>query len=121
MITTQFEPGTATLTVTGTGEITHADYADSFIPAVDAAVAECGKINLIYVFSADYEGFTTRAAWDDARLGLSHFKDLGRIAMVTDHEWIRNSVAAFAIFMPAEIRTFALDDIDAANTWVRGG
>ena len=81
MITTQFDSGTATLTVVGTGEITHSDYTDDFMPGVDAAVAECGKINLIYVLSADYEGFTTRAAWDDARLGLAHLKDFARIAV----------------------------------------
>ncbi len=118
MITAEFDRETSTLRVEASGEVSHSDYRDVFIPAVESALDISGKINLLYVFSATYEGFTTRAALDDNRLGLTHLTDFRRIAVVSDQSWLRNAVSAFSVFMPAEISTYSLSDLETAEKWV---
>ncbi|PRY19696.1 SpoIIAA-like protein [Aliiruegeria haliotis] len=119
MIDTSFDAGNALLTATGHGKITHADYQDHLIPAMDLAVQSVGEVKLRYIFADDYEGLSSPAALDDARLGVAHLKDFRRIGVVADQARIRNVVSPFTIFMPAEVRTFAFADLAMAEAWIR--
>jgi len=56
--------------------------------------------------------------WADAKLGLGRIGSWERIAMVTDADWIRNSVKALAWAIPGDVRVFASTAEDDARAWV---
>ena len=92
MLTTDFNSDNKVLTVTARGEISHEDYQKTLFPAVDRALQSGGKVRLLYVFPDQFDGFSARAALDDAKLGMKHCNDFEAIAVVTDHVWIKQAV-----------------------------
>lgn len=102
------------------GRVTADDYERTLLPAIDAArdAAPDGKVRLLYVLGEDFGGYSAGAAWEDAKLGLSHFGSWERIAVVSDAEWMRGMVAAVGWMVPGEIRTFAVSERPAAEEWL---
>jgi hypothetical protein len=102
------------------GTITADDYQQVLVPAFDAAAqaSGTGKVRVLYVLGADTPDFTASAMWADAKLGLGRIGSWERIAMVTDADWIRNSVKALAWAIPGDVRVFASTAEDDARAWV---
>lgn len=63
-------------------------------PAIRDAIAEYDRIKALLVFEPDFEGFTFAAAWDDTGLGLRYWDGFERLAVVTDHGWMRHGLRA---------------------------
>lgn len=51
-------------------------------------------------------------------MGLHHWSDFERIAVVTDHDMDRTMIKGFGFMMPGEVRVFAVDEMDDANEWI---
>ncbi len=60
------------------------------------------------------------AMWTDFATGLEHWMHWERIAIVTDVEWIRNTMMAFGFLMPGEMQLFSMADKDKAREWITG-
>ena len=104
--------------VSAKGRIDHDAYAKELHPMVDALVADDGKVRLYYELGPEFEGFTAGAAWEDTKLGLSHWSDFERVAVVTDVGWVKKGVNLFAPLMRGRVRVFGMTDREAAKTWV---
>ena len=104
--------------VTAHGHITRADYERELIPRVEERLRAEGKVKLLYELGADFAGVSAGAAWDDAKLGLLHLADFARIAVVTDHEWVRIGVRMFAPLIPCPVHLFHLTERAAAQDWI---
>ncbi len=65
-------------------------------------------------------GFTAGAMWDDTKFGLSHFFAFEKFALISDTEWINNTVKILGFMMPCPVKLFALGELDAAKEWVNG-
>lgn len=104
--------------VTATGEVTGEDYKSVLIPAVEERLAKHRRLRLLYVLGSGFSGFTGAAAWEDTKIGMRHFTDFERIAVVTDTEWVRNMVKAMGFVLPGDVRTYAEDSLDDAKSWV---
>src|SRR5262245_12108394 len=91
-------------------EITAADYHDRIVPAVEEALGAHDKIRLLYVFGADFTGFSGGAMWEDGKLGLGHLTKWERIAFVAKEPWLRHAVNAFGYLIPGEVKAFDLAD-----------
>lgn len=100
------------------GEVTADDYRSVLVPALEAKLAKYPKARLLYVLGPGFEGFSGGAAWQDARVGMQHFTDFDRVAVVTGTDWIRNIVEAFGFVMPGEVETFDSEEIDGARSWI---
>lgn len=100
------------------GKLTDEDYKISLVPAIETYLKTDGPAHLLLRFGPDFEGYSARAAMDDALLGLRHLHDFERIAVVTDHHWIAQGMRMFGPIMSAKIKVFALDETDEALTWV---
>ncbi|MCI4679755.1 STAS/SEC14 domain-containing protein [Rhodoblastus acidophilus] len=98
------------------GRVTHADYRDSLTPQLEAAAAH-GPVSMIYAIAEDFEGFDLEAMWDDASVGLRHWKDFRRVAVVADQAWLRTAVSLFAPIYPCEFRLFKRSELAAAKDW----
>jgi len=98
------------------GEVGADDYRDVMVPALTGAL-ESGGVRLLYVVTEDTK-FTAGAAFADAKLGLGHLKGWERVAVVTDEDWLENSIKAFGWMMPGEVKVFDDDEVDEATAWL---
>lgn len=105
------------LGIEASGKVTHRDYRDVLIPRAEAMIAK-GPIKMVYVVGNDVTGFELEALWDDGAFGAKHWRDFSRVAMVTDHVWLRGAVGLFAPLFPSEVRLFNVADLAAAKGWI---
>ena len=98
----------------------HGEDYQTFVPAVDAAVASEGRIRLLAQFE-DFHGWDMRAMWADIKFGKKHYSDFDRIAMVGDRWWESWLVTICKPFTKAKVRYFDATKVDDAWTWLREG
>jgi len=110
-----------TIGLRASGELTGADYRDTLVPALRAAV-ESGSVRAMFVIGPEYDGFDLAAVKEDVKglvpLALEHRDAWKRLAAVTDVEWLGKAVRAFAWLMPGEVKVFALEELQDAKAWV---
>lgn len=106
------------LGIEATGKVTHADYKNVLIPAAEKMMRQ-GPIGLLYLVGKEFTGYELEALWDDSVFGFRHWFQFKRIAVVTDHGWLRAVVTMFAPFFPSDIQLFKISDLPAAKTWIR--
>ena len=100
------------------GVVTAKDYQKTIAPLVEKAHEDHGKIKLIYQIGPEFEGYTAGAAWNDARLGVMHFTQFSKIAVVSDVNWIGKAVGLFAPLLPADVHVFADAELEEAKAWI---
>jgi hypothetical protein len=100
------------------GEVEASDYTTVLDPAIDEALARHERIRLLYVLGEEFTGYSGAAMWEDAVVGTRDFSRCERIAVVSDTEWVRHGVNAFAWFVPSRIKTFGLGERAQARAWV---
>jgi hypothetical protein len=98
------------------GEVTADDYRDVMVPVLDEALAR-GGVRLLYVID-EHTTFSAGAMLADAKLGFGHLKGWERLAVVSDADWLENTVKALGWMMPGEVKVFDDDDLDAATDWL---
>jgi hypothetical protein len=101
-------------------KITSDDYKDVLVPAVEKAksASDDGKVRILYVLGDDMPDYSAGAVWQDTKLGLGHLRSWDRIAVVTDEDWIENSIRALGWAIPGDIKVFDPDDLDDARRWI---
>lgn len=102
------------------GKLTKQDYVDVLEPALEAATAGGEKIRILLDFSGDFDGMEFGAAWQDMKTGVREWNAWERIALVTDHGWMRDGLRMFAWAVPGEVRAFPAGDRSDALSWVQG-
>lgn len=100
------------------GTLTAEDYAGTLTPAMDEAAASGNRLRLLLQVGPDFSGFTAKAAWADARLGLRHWSGFERIAVVTDLDWVENMVQFMGFALPGAVETFDHQELDDARRWL---
>jgi len=98
------------------GEVTADDYRDVMVPVLEEALAR-GGVRLLYVLD-EHTSFRPGALFADAKFGVGHLKGWERLAVVSDADWLENSIKAFGWMMPGEIRVFDDDEIEQAVSWL---
>lgn len=106
------------IAVAAHGHLKREDYERDLIPKVMERIRAEGRIKLIYEIGPDFAGFSAGAAWDDAKLGFLHLSDFAKIAVVTDHEWIRLGTKMFAPLISCPVHLFHLSERAAAKDWI---
>jgi hypothetical protein len=100
------------------GRLTAHDYAEVLAPALEAAAVDGGRLRVLLDFSGEFHGMDAGAVWQDVRMGVRDWNAWERIALVTDHTWMRDGLAVFAWAVPGQARTFPASDRDAAVDWL---
>lgn len=100
------------------GKVTGDDYEQILIPALENALKAHGKIRFVYELGPQFEGFTGRALWDDAKVGLHHWRGFERTAIITDIDWIKHGVRLFEFVMPGPVRVFPSAERESALSWI---
>jgi SpoIIAA-like len=100
------------------GKVTADDYRQVLVPAIEDRLARFPKVRLLYVLGREFDGFSGGAAWEDTKLGMSHFTAFERVAVVTDVDWIEAMVKAIGFALPGEVATFDVDELEEARAWI---
>jgi stage II sporulation SpoAA-like protein len=59
------------------------------------------------------------AQWDDLQIGINRIPDWERVAVVTDIDWIRQSVKALRFLFGSEIRVFTTSEAGDGLAWIK--
>jgi len=102
-------------------DVEEEDYRDVVVPAVNAAIAEHGKVRLVYVLGPEFDEYEEEAAWEDLKLGVRHPTSFERIAIVTNARWAAPTIRIFSVLWPGQARAFPLADLEAAKRWAADG
>jgi hypothetical protein len=105
------------LGVEAVDDVEREDYENVLLPAVEATLAEHGKVRLVYVLGPGFDEYEGDAVWEDLKLGVRHPAGFERIAVVTDARWARPAMKVFSVLWPGKARAFALDELEAAKHW----
>lgn len=95
----------------------HDDDYKQFVPVVDAAIAQRGKVRMLAQFH-DFHGWDLHALWDDIKFSTSHCTKIDRIALVGDKTWEKWMAKVCKPFTMAKTRYFDVTQFDAAKTWL---
>ncbi len=106
--------------VEAVGTVTADDYEQVLIPTFDAGRAAHDPVNVVFVAGPRFDGFSSGALWDDTKYGFSHFKGWGRVALVTDIDWMRHLTHAFSWLAPNGMKVFPTTELAAATAWAAG-
>ena len=98
-------------------DVEEEDYRDVIVPTIEAAIAEHGKVRLVYVLGPEFDEYDDDAVWEDLKLGARHPASFERIAVVTDARWAAPAMKVFSILWPGQARAFPLSDLEAAKAW----
>jgi hypothetical protein len=99
------------------GQFTLDDYRE-FEQAVCYGIQFQGKVDLLFDLR-DMLSYSLDVAWEELKFSREHKNDFGRIAVLTDDQWMAWSMWLNRSFMSAEIHLF--DDLDMAQAWLAGG
>jgi len=100
------------------GHVTKEDYDTVLVPAVRRALMNHQKVRLYYQIDPDFSTIDPGAMWEDFKVGVEHFTRWERMAVVTDVEWIKNTVRFFGFLMPGELRLFPTAEAAQARAWI---
>lgn len=103
------------VTVTAYGEFTLADYRE-FEELVNYKVKFEGEVNLLFDLR-QMADFTLDMAWEEIKFSRAHSHDFGKIAVLTDSQWVTWSAWLSQIFVDADLRVFA--DETEARDWLQ--
>lgn len=99
------------------GEVTTDDYRTTLEPMLDASRSDGRKIRAVAVLGSAFEGWKGGAMVEDAKMGLGLWSAWERIAIVSDHKSIEESIHFLGWLVPGEVKVFPTTDLDAATTW----
>ena len=100
------------------GHVTRDDYETVLVPAIESALAMNDKLRIYYEIGDDFYSIDPGAVFEDIKVGMGHLSHLERIAVVTDVDWIRLTMRAFAFLIPARMQFFATAGRDEARAWI---
>jgi hypothetical protein len=112
MISIQIEDSYANVAVLG--EFTLADMKELEAHALHQ-IRVRGNANLLLDLR-DMLGYTLDVAWEELKFTRSHAREFGRVAVVTDSQWLAWIAWLESLFTDAEIEVFA--NYDDALAWV---
>lgn len=101
---------------TVSGQLQESDF-HVLAPRVEQLLEHCASLRMLIQLSG-FQGWSPGAAWEDARLGIRHYADFERLAVVGDgrrEEWV---TLLSKPFMLADVRFFEPGESDDALAWI---
>ncbi len=99
------------------GKLHDEDYK-TFVPRVDEAIANDGKIRMLAEFH-DFHGWDAHALWDDIKFATEHCTKIEKIAMVGETAWEKGMATVCKPFTMAKVKYFDVGEVDAAFAWLQ--
>jgi hypothetical protein len=85
-----------------------------------AELRSTDDIRIVEVIADDYEGFGPGGLVEDLKMGFREHSAFRRIAVVSNKEWVVNTLHALAWLVPGDLKIFGLDALGPAAQWAAG-
>jgi hypothetical protein len=102
------------------GHITRTERHAVFEPRMSQALAANDRVKLLYVAGRDFKGYEHGGLYDASVFGTRHFRHFEKIAFVADEGPFNRAVQVLKGLVPARVRVFPPQEIDAAREWLTG-
>ena len=93
------------------------DYENVIVPAIDEAIAQHGKVRLVYVLGPEFDDYEGEAVWEDLKLGVRRPTSFERVAIVNNARWAGPAIKMFSVLWPGQARAFPLSEPESAMRW----
>ncbi|MGR0221475.1 STAS/SEC14 domain-containing protein [Agromyces sp. ZXT2-6] len=103
------------------GTVTATDYREVLDPAIDAAIADAGRLDFVIVIDEEFDHYSLGAMLEDAKLLGRPLSAWDRAAFVTDRDVLTGIAVAFGGLVPGEFRVFPMSRRNEAIAWVAEG
>lgn len=98
------------------GHIDRADF-DAVVAVINDNITRHGGVRLLEDIKAF--GLTDpMTLWEDLKWLFTHFKDIERTAVVSDHGWLEGFIQMTSPMFTMPIRYFKQSDIEQARAWL---
>ena len=99
------------------GEFTLADFKE-FEQHITKGIDLQGRVNLL-IDLRDMVNYTVDVMWEEIKFSRAHEREFGKIAVLTEDQWVTWTAWLQRFFVDADIEVFS--DFDAAMSWVQAG
>lgn len=100
------------------GLVTPDDYAAIVRPALSQWLDQQERLRVLAIVHDDFA--YADGDWKTASDGVLNLPEWHRLGVVTDHGWLRRMAPVGSFFVPARLKTFRMDQLENAMTWVAG-
>jgi hypothetical protein len=101
------------------GVVTKKDYVDVLIPLIEKQFLKNQKLKMIYHLGPEFKEFEYKAMWEDVKIGLKHFSQWEKVAIVTNWKSLGWFALLTGFFVPGNIRSFSNDYYEKALMWIK--
>jgi hypothetical protein len=104
-----------------TGEVEDDDFEDVVEPVLRDEIARGKEIRLLYYLGPALRKYEGDAVLEDMKFAARHPTAYGRVAIVSDEEWLRPALRIISVLVPGQFRGFPVVELQAAKSWVADG
>jgi hypothetical protein len=120
MIRLQLLRDKGVVVVTPDGKLQASDF-DRVAAQVDPIIEAKGKLNGVMIYTENFPGWADFAALvTHIRFVRDHHREVRRVAVVSDSNFLRIIPAVARHFVAAEVRHFPVAEKESALTWLQG-
>ena len=101
------------------GRLTAEDYERDWLPRLNEAIEEHGKVRILVYFDETFDGWEAAAIWEDTKFGLSHISSPEKVAIVGGPAWVRKLTELLGPLVPGSYKTFETGELEDAFEWVK--
>lgn len=110
-------PDDAIVEIRVEGHLTREDY-DAVIEPLQDFIDAHGTIKLIEIIDS-FTGFDPSTVWAGMKFDFRNIRHVSHVAVVSDIGWMGPVAKAAGAVISSDVRTFDMDELDAARAWVR--
>jgi len=100
------------------GKVTKEDY-DRLNPLMEGLKAKNGKIKLLLNIK-EFKWPTTKAMWEDLKMGFNYLGTIKAIAVISDKEWLEETAEVVGTIIPKlKVEGFEPDEHTEAVEWLK--
>jgi len=111
-------PDTKTVEIHVDGEVTREEF-DTAIASMDLFIQNYGKIKLLERIETFKVGMDFHMMWEGMKFDLKNIRHISHCAVVSDIGWLSPLSKAAGAFMSTRLRTFDMNEIEAARAWLK--
>ena len=97
--------------------VTAKEYEEIIFPAIENHSKNQSKMRLVCHF-ANKTRFDFGAMWDDTVMGLKHYFNWGKIAIVSDIGWLNHTLEVMGFLLPGHMKTYCNGEFQKAIDWL---
>lgn len=99
------------------GRVTREEY-DGCINKLQDFIDTNGTVKLVEIVDS-FTGFDPSTIWEGIKFDFRNIKHISHVAVVSDIGWISPASKAAGALISTQLRTFDMEHLEEARTWVR--